>query len=221
MPLGDRRAPPPRAASRSPRSSQTSGQTSSAPIAGWAPRGGACRSASTAAARARRRAPRAAAPAPPARVKTVRLWSGSEWRSSSATPRREGAPRAPRPSPGRGPRRRWGRRAARVTAQTQQLAVAHDAARRRARPSARSRRSRGGPAPGRCRRSRRRRRRRRARCRGSSRPRGSRRSAVAFSFVPMPSSATLVPSAPCAVSSSHQPLALGPPSRRSGGRPRP
>ena len=43
----------------------------------------------------------------------------------------------------------------------------------------------------------------------------------AFSLVPMPSSATLVPSSPCAVSSSSSARALGAARPRPGGRPRP
>ena len=136
----------------------------------------ACRSARR---RPRRRRPGAASSSSgaAASVSTVRLWTSSEWRSSSSARAEGGADRRDRVRR-RGPRRSWGPRAPPGgSAADQQLARAHQRLAVDADVGLAGRRSRGGSGPGPCRRSPPRRRRRRGRCRGSSRPRAARRSA--------------------------------------------
>ena len=108
----------------------------------------------------------------------MRPWSASVWRSSSAAPRAEGAPRAASSAAAVaalgdvGDGEQVGIASAQTSSSPPRtIAVAVDFDGRFQR-----RRSRGGRGPGRCRRSPPRRRRRRGRCRGSSRPRGCCRS---------------------------------------------
>ena len=102
---------------------------------------------------ARRRASRApassasaSAPGAPASVKTVRLWSGSEWTSSSSAPPAAKASAIARSRRRPAPPRRWGRPGA--CASEQRSGPASRTLRvRRSSASRRSRRRRGAPAP--------------------------------------------------------------------------